>query len=622
MKKYLLVIGGFAVAYGPIAAPVFTVQPIPATNSVSLGASLTNRVSATSTNPPVTYQWRFNGVDIVGATNATLRLTNIQSTSAGVYTALAADAGGVTESRGWTVKVDATFSVILGLPIVKMSGVGGGWGDYDNDGYADLFIGTTTNNPTGNSPNKMFHNERDGTFRLLSAAEFPAAIGVMSVGFVDYDNDGWMDVYGSKIGGDVLNRNNGDGTFSKTTNSITSDIGSGLASAWGDFDNDGFVDVFVANEATPNALFRNDGRGGFVKMTNAMFNLTVYSQGASWADYDNDGLLDLFVGNYMNNKNWLYHNEGKGQFTKITTGPIVNAVGRFGLGAWADYDNDGYFDLLLGSEPNQMFHNNRDGTFTRVLNTVVATDVMHASGLTWGDYDNDGYIDILASSAGAPYDHTFLYRNNGDGTFAKVTTGSVVTDKGEGRTCEFVDYDRDGFLDIWVEQTFGTVNRFYRNNGNSNGWIEVKCEGRVSNRAGIGAKVRVTATIHGAEFRMLRQITATENVAHFGLGDATNITNIRVEWPSGIVQEFSDLPPKQFLTIREPSKLSVSTQPSGEVVMKLRGAKNCVYGITRSSDLLNWSAWLTVTNKSAEDVVDLGPPRDQGMFVYRAIEQP
>jgi hypothetical protein len=622
--KYLLLIIIALLTSRALASPLITQQPSPATNSVSLGAALTNKVSASSTNPPIIYQWRLNGADIPGAVSNVLLLTNIITAQAGSYTAWVSDSTGGVESKSWGVQVDPTFTKITSGEILQVSGVGAAWGDFDNDGFPDLFIGTTTNNPSQNSPNRLYRNQQDGTFKAVLANAFPADIGVISAGFVDYDNDGFLDVFGSKLGPDLLYRNNGDGTFLKTMNLVTSDSAAGIGSAWGDFNNDGFVDLFVANEGASNALFQNDGQGGFIRLTNAIWNLNVASQAAAWADYDNDGLLDLFVANYQNNKNLLYHNEGHGQFTRITNGAVANEIGRFGACAWGDYDNDGYFDLLVGSYGpgnNVLYHNNRDGTFSKVTRDIVATDPIHCDSVAWGDYDNDGFLDLLVSGEVAPYQHAFLYHNNGDGTFTKVMTGSPVNDIGEGRNCALVDYNRDGFLDIWIAHSFGYLNSLYKNNGNSNGWLEVKCEGRVSNRAGLGAKIRTKATIRGKELWQLRQITANETTAHFGLGDATNVDIIRIEWPSGIVQQLTNVSPKQFMTIREPSKLTVQPAPENESMnLTLSGAKGQVYVIERSRNFLQWETWQTVTNSSGKEVIN--DSADGAQFFYRAVEQP
>jgi hypothetical protein len=303
---------------------------------------------------------------------------------------------------------------------------------------------------------------------------------------------------------------------------------------------------------------------------------------------------------------------------------VANEVGRFGACAWGDYDNDGYFDLIVGSygpNNNVLYHNNRDGTFSKVINDIVATDPIHCDSTVWGDYDNDGYLDLLVSGEVSPYQHAFLYHNNGDGSFAKVTTGSPVNDVGEGRACAFVDYDRDGFLDIWVARSFGYLNGLYRNTGNTNGWLDVKCQGRLSNRAAIGAKLRLKATIRGKSFWQLRQITATETTGHFGVGDATSIDILRIEWPSGMVQQFTNVAPRQFITIREPSKLSATPGvQDGLVTLTLSGAKGQIYAIERSTDVVTWEDWKRVTNSAARQIISdtAGAPA----LFYRAVEQP
>ena len=183
-SKFITLLCVVAILEAPavVGAPVISQQPSPATNSVSLGASLTNRVVATSTNGPVRYQWRMDGAEILGATNTTLVLTNIQVADAGAYAALVADASGAILSNPWTVGVDATFTKITRANVVSVSGYGTAWADYDRDGFPDLFIGTTVGNPTGNSPNQLYRNRQDGTFELVPATAFPADIGGISAG--------------------------------------------------------------------------------------------------------------------------------------------------------------------------------------------------------------------------------------------------------------------------------------------------------------------------------------------------------------------------------------------------------------------------------------------------------
>ena len=198
------------------------------------GGGTSNRVFASSTNPPVAYQWRHDGIDVPDAVSNVLILTNIIAAQAGSYTVWVSDAAGGVESKPWGVLVDPSFTKINGLEVLKVGGVGVVWGDYDNDGFPDVFVGATTNNPSQNSPNLLYRNQQDGTFKQVPASALPADIGVISAGFVDYDNDGYLDLYGSKLGPDLLYRNNGDGIFSRTTNLVTSDTASGVGSAWGD----------------------------------------------------------------------------------------------------------------------------------------------------------------------------------------------------------------------------------------------------------------------------------------------------------------------------------------------------------------------------------------------------
>ncbi len=528
--------------------PTITQQPGPLTNSVSLGAALTNRVTATTSNPPLTYQWRLNSNDLPGATTALLVLTNIQISDAGIYTVVASDATGAIQSNPWTVQVDPTFTKITGANIVSVSGFGSAWADYDRDGFPDLFIGTTFGNPTGNSPNELYHNRRDGTFELVPAAAFPADIGGIGASWADYDNDGFLDLFVSKTGADAFYHNNSDGTFSKMQNAATMETAAGWAPPWADFNNDGLVDLFVANESGVNVLFQNTGNGSFLRMTNWTPTGTLFSQGAAWADYDNDGLSDLVVANYLGNKNLLYHNQGSGRFTSVTNSPVLSTPAESSVPIWGDYDNDGYMDLFIGTprtSSSGLFHNNRDGTFTLATNSPVTSDLGSSQGAAWGDYDNDGYLDLLVAGSR-------LYHNNGNASFTRITSGSLANEGASRRTCAWTDYDRDGFLDAWVARTSGNPNGLYRNNGNSNAWLVVQCEGRLSNRAAIGAKVRIRAEIGGQSYWQMREISSSELTAHFGLGDAASIQVVRIEWPSGIVQELTDVETTKFLTVVEP----------------------------------------------------------------------
>jgi hypothetical protein len=260
-------------------------------------------------------------------------------------------------------------------------------------------------------------------------------------------------------------------------------------------------------------------------------------------------------------------------------------------------------------------------------------------GCAWGDYDNDGWLDLFVANLGpldpisrvsiAPEDN-FLYHNNGDGTFTKITSGSLVHDLGYSTGCAWADYDNDGFLDLFVSNGWGTKsenNFLYRNNGNTNNWINVRLVGTVSNRSAIGAKVRVEATIAGSTLWQMREISGGSNYgsqndmrANFGLGDATNVETLRIEWPSGTVQELHAVAAKQFLTIAEPPRLT-ATKVNGQPEFILKGGWNMQYDIEASTDLTVWSpiATVTITNRNgAVPISDPALPAGWQKF-YRAM---
>src|SRR5215468_6693724 len=449
------------------------------------------------------------------------------------------------------VATNATFSKITTGSIVSDHGTtfSGAWGDYDNDGYIDLVA--ANGGPSLSENEFLYHNDGTGAFTSVpginivtnGGASFAAAWG-------DYDNDGHLDLFIPNLAQKkFLYQNTGNGSFTQITNGgIVNDVANSVACGWGDYDNDGFLDLFVANRGGQrNFLYHNNRNGTFTRITTgSIVNDGGSSEGCAWGDYDNDGFLDLFVPNF-GLKNFLYHNNRNGTFTKVTTGSIATDIANSVCAAWGDYDNDGYLDLFVTTYGgnNLLYHNNRDGTFTRITNGIIVTDGGSSVGCTWGDYDNDGYLDLFVSNANN--EQNFLYHNNGDGTFTKITSGSIVTDGGDSIGCAWGDYDNDGFLDLFVANRSGQNNFLYHNDGNSNHWIRVKCVGTVSNRTAIGTKVRLKATIAGAERWQLRQISGGDGennsdslLAHFGLGDATVIDLIRVEWPSGAVQEFTN----------------------------------------------------------------------------------
>ena len=231
--------------------------------------------------------------------------------------------------------------------------------------------------------------------------------------------------------------------------------------------------------------------------------------GALWADYDNDGFEDLLViYDSVNAHNALYHNNRDGTFTQITTNVVTTDSWSGGAvgGAWGDYDNDGLPDLFVTDQQgvrNRLYHNNGNGHFTNVTSGPMLKPASSggAFGCSWGDYDNDGYLDLITTGFNGT---NGLYHNNGDGTFTQILSEPPVlnyTPDAATVGVAWVDYDNDGFLDLFITgYDDNTYNLLYHNNGNNNAWLEVKLVGTASNRSAIGAKVRVHATINGKTF--------------------------------------------------------------------------------------------------------------------------
>jgi len=595
-------------------------------NSVSPGANLIFTTSASGT-APLHFQWQFNQLDLPGKTNTSLALANAQLTNAGEYAIVVTNVAGATSNVA-TLTVDPAFTKITTGPMVTDVGysAGGTWGDFNNDGFLDLFVPNGMDGAAYFS--FLYRNNGDGTFTSVTSGPPVNVFAEATCAcWGDYDNDGNLDLYAATTGRNLLYHNNGGGAFTRiTTGSIVTDSANTYGAAWVDYDNDGLLDLFVTTfdpaRNSHNFLYRNNGDGTFSAITNSIL---VTDRGSSlgcvWGDYDNDGHLDLFVCGGTGSDitilqpNRLYHNNGDGTFTRVSTGSIATDLANSCACAWGDYDNDGFLDLFVGNlrgQKNFLYHNNGDGTFTRITNDIVANDVGNSFGCAWGDYNNDGFLDLFVTNEGlpdvVPTPVNFLYHNNGDGTFTKVISGSQVNEYSDSLGCAWADYDNDGFLDLFASRGDGRGNYLYRNNGNSNSWLTVKLIGTVSNRSAIGAKVHAKATIGGVSRWQLRQITGgggfaghNELQANFGLGDATNIDLVRIEWPSGIAQTLTNVAPKQFLTVVEhqpgvtnaPNFTSVARATNGAVDLSVAGDAGLLYLFETSTNLVNWS-WLGV----------------------------
>ncbi len=447
------------------------------------------------------------------------------------------------------------------------------WFDYNNDGYLDLFAANIVN-----QNNLLFLNNRNSTFTKITTGAIVTDGGFSYGGcYGDFNNDGFTDMYvinGGSSSNQVkfLYMNNGNGTFTRTTTgAVVTDLSGAWGSSTADYDNDGKLDIFVSNFNQNNFLYKGNGDGTFTKITTGnIVSDGGGSLGCAWCDYDNDGYKDLFVanGNFSSGQaNFLYHNNGNGTFTKITTGSIVTDVFNSTGGSWGDYDNDGDFDLFVtnySGANNNLYKNNGDGSFTKITTGAIVNDGGNSVGSSWGDYDNDGDLDLFVSNDNN--ENEFLYQNNNDGTFTKITTGDIVNSGGRSNGCVWGDYDNDGDIDLYVangDQPTAQNNFLFRNEGNSNKWINILFKGTLSNKSAIGTRVTVRANINGNIVRQTREIFGQTGYnaqnslnEEFGLGNASTIDSIIVKWPNGNTETFTNVTPNRFITITENQGIS------------------------------------------------------------------
>ncbi|MFK7950005.1 MAG: FG-GAP-like repeat-containing protein, partial [Saprospiraceae bacterium] len=429
------------------------------------------------------------------------------------------------------------------------------WGDYNNDCYPDLFIA----NYDSAEANILYKNNGDGTFSEVFVSLFANDTTSSTVGtWGDYDNDGDLDLFvANNIGsGNYLYRNENNGqSFTRIYNDpIVNDLGYAHGATWVDYDNDGFLDMFTAEFFATrfNNLYKNNGDGTFTKNTTAAITLDAASSVAGvWGDYDNDGDQDLFVANTNNENNFLYRNDGNGNFTKITTGAIVNDGGQSVGASWGDYDSDNDLDLFVansGQQNNFLYTNNGDGTFTKVTTGAIVNDGGHSHGSSWADVNNDGWLDLFV--ANDQNSVNYLYMNNADGTFSKMDHRLSLFTTGGGNSfgSAFADFDNDGDLDLFVANHANQGNVLIQNysqaSSNAN-FINIKLTGTNSNASAIGAHIELKATINGTPTWLVREVSGltgggiggqNDLRVHFGLGDASVIDSIIVTWPSGFKQ--------------------------------------------------------------------------------------
>ncbi len=444
------------------------------------------------------------------------------------------------------------------------------WVDVNGDGFIDCFI---SNGPQGGQNNMLYINDTHGNFTAVTDDPI-VKDGAPSDGatFADIDNDGDLDAFVVNW----YNKNNlayindGTGKFTQMLEGIwVNHFGYSETASFGDYDNDGLVDLYVTNSAgsKKNFLYHNTGAGimesvvGIAPVTDVSS-----SRNVSWTDIDADGDVDLYVANENGEKEQLYRNDGAGVFEKLIE-PLIT-VDQYSTmsSSWGDIDNDGDLDLFLANDAskNQLFRNDGNLNFSRILDTDISNAAAHSFSSAWADIDNDGDLDLFATNAflnGVRLKNK-LYLNEGTGHLTEVTDDISVMDTGWSYGCAFGDYDNDGFQDLAVATTrFGGLDEpdyLYHNNGNGNHWVLLDLEGKVSNRSAIGAKVRLKAVISGHAVWQMREISAQSAYcsqndlrAHFGIGDASVVDSIVIQWPSGIVQRLVNMAPDQILHIEE-----------------------------------------------------------------------
>jgi hypothetical protein len=445
--------------------------------------------------------------------------------------------------------------------------------------------------------NHLYHNRGDGTFEDVTKK---AGVGgpwySMGVTVGDYNNDGYPDIFVSNYGTNVLYKNNGNGTFTDVTRKAK--VGGGdhdfsVGAVWLDYDNDGFLDLYVGNylnfdpdykyfyapdgfpgplayDAQPDILYHNNGDGTFSDVTKAMGikDLDGRAMGVGAADYDDDGFVDIYVAN-DHSMNYLWHNNAGKSFTDMGT-PSGTAFGQSGESAvsmsvdFADYTGSGRMDMFISDDKYcRLYENLGNGIFAeKSYPSGIAMPAGQYVGWSSSfiDYNNDGLVDIYKTNGALKHlygQEDQLFENIGDGKFKDVSTesGKYFQKELVGRGACFGDYDNDGDIDAYIVN-LNDRGAFLRNNkGNQNNWITLNLIGTTSNRDGIGARVKITS---GGKVQTSQKKSTTGYLSqndprmHFGLARNNIVEKIEIKWPSGKVQILNNIKVNQILTVKEP----------------------------------------------------------------------
>lgn len=451
------------------------------------------------------------------------------------------------------------------------------WTDIDGDNYQDIVICSYDKNKTNN----VYRNNGDGTFTRTYKGDLtaPKTVSAVSGVFADLDSDGVNEcITSSNVDKTTfVYKRNSSGNYNKVAaGDLTTDVGYGQTVNVVDYDNDGLLDVFIAEYFPSNMcrLYRNIGGCQFQRINNSeVSTIANYTMGSTWADYDNDGRPDLFipvggtVANPLPKNNMLFHNEGNGRFTRITTGAIVTDAGNSTASTWGDYDNDGHLDLFVANaskEKNCLYKNNGNGTFTKIDTGAIVNENGNWHGCSWVDVDNDGWLDMYVLTNDSLHPKR-LYHNERNGYFKNMANEIVCAVNNKTMSAIWADYDRDGYQDVYVSSAAYKPNCLYKNNGGTNKWMSIRLVGTNSNKNGIGARVKLKCNPGGVPVWQTREVTGTSGIgsqnafeAAFGMGTASVADSIVILWPSGTVQTITGQGANQFLQLTEPATSVVS----------------------------------------------------------------
>ncbi len=443
------------------------------------------------------------------------------------------------------------------------------WGDFDNDGDLDLFI----TNGESDQDNEFYINEGYGSFRAVSNNLTSKKYPSFSSAWGDYDNDGWLDLYvanadykNSAGERNFLFKNNGDGTFERIqNNSLVGSKDPSYGCAWADYDNDGWLDLYVVNAyGFRNRLYKNNGDGSFTEITDdPVVADSKHEISCSWSDYDNDGDVDLFVINTdPGSLNSFFENNGNGTFSKINNALSSRYFTKCRGSNWGDFNNDGWMDVvIIDSQGGKdiLFRNTGNGDFVEVssLDFNASAD-FSGEASAWGDFENDGDLDLILT-------HYFdnepeFHINDGQGRFEKIQNEWNIPRQGFAWSLTSIDVNSDGRLDIFQSNRYtgdetGNAEEnmlFLNTTSGCNSFAFVSLKGTISNTFGLGARIDVYGTNdNGISVRQKREMSCLSgggytsqsgNILHFGLSQYEQIDSIKVDWPSGISTTYKELP--------------------------------------------------------------------------------